>query len=419
MGFNCGRSAGPAGIRRSVFGCAVLRQLPYNAGPDPHRLLDQTMADEAATPRPRIMVVLLSPSWLGAARLPGALTHAGFSVASYCHPESYLSKTRYNEYAFTAPATGSAFPNLVASVRQYQPLFLIPACELAVRFFLNIIAADASGQVRAQFADVVDLVRRSLGEPAFHRAMQSKIETSALAEALGLRVPEQVLVQHEADATDFGDAYGYPLVFKGEYGHAGNAVRICATTAEAIAAYSDLGGNAEGQRILVQRYIRGVVVTQSSVALAGQVLETVTLVKHLTHPAPMGPSSVLRWVENTEAEQATRALLGTCGTSGFSAANFIVEHETNAAYFIEFNPRVTPPCIVARQFGRDLCRALWCRLSGVAYERQVLAHYPETVALFPNEWLRDPHSPYLTQGHHDVPWDDPTLLKAYVNGFVV
>jgi len=48
----------------------------------------------------------------------------------------------------------------------------------------------------------------------------------------------------------------------------------------------------------------------------------------------------------------------------------------------------------------------------------VLADYPETVALFPNEWLRDPHSRYLTHGHHDVPWDDPALLKAYVNGFV-
>lgn len=68
--------------------------------------------------------------------------------------------------------------------------------------------------------------------------------------------------------------------------------------------------------------------------------------------------------------------------------------------------------------GRDLRRALWCQLSGVAYERQVLADYPETVALFPNEWLRDPHSRYLTHGHHDVPWDDPALLKAYVNGFV-
>ncbi|TAL04771.1 MAG: hypothetical protein EPO03_09735, partial [Porticoccaceae bacterium] len=129
------------------------------------------MADEAAISRLRVMVVLLSPNWLGAARLPAVLTQAGFSVASYCHPESYLSKTRYSEYAYTAPTSGSAFPGLAASVRQYQPVLLIPACELAVRFFHNIIDADANGQVDKRFADVVDLVRRSLGEPAFHRAM--------------------------------------------------------------------------------------------------------------------------------------------------------------------------------------------------------------------------------------------------------
>lgn len=376
------------------------------------------MADEAAISRLRVMVALLSPNWLGAARLPAVLTQAGFSVASYCHPESYLSNTRYNEYAFTAPTNGSAFPGLVASVRQYQPVFLIPACELAVRFFHNIIDADANGQVDKQFADVVELVRRSLGDPVFHKGMLSKIESDALVAGLGLRVPKKALVHSLEDATGFGDEYGYPLVLKGEYGHAGNAVRICATSAEAVAAYRDLGGNGEGQRLLVQQYIQGAVATQSSVSWRGEVLETATLLKYLTHPAPMGPSSVLRFVDNPEAEQAARTLLGKCGYSGFSAANFIIEHETNAAYFIEINPRTTPPCTVARLFGRDLCRALWCRLSGVAYERQMLADHPETVALFPNEWLRDPHSAYLTQGYHDVPWDDPRLLKAYVNGVV-
>ena len=37
-------------------------------------------------------------------------------------------------------------------------------------------------------------------------------------------------------------------------------------------------------------------------------------------------------------------------------------------------------------------------------------------ALFPQEWLRDPQSKYLTTNAlHDVPWDDPQLLKGYVD----
>jgi hypothetical protein len=36
----------------------------------------------------------------------------------------------------------------------------------------------------------------------------------------------------------------------------------------------------------------------------------------------------------------------------------------------------------------------------------------DTVAFFPSEWRRDPESPYLVDGYHDVPWDDPALLRA-------
>lgn len=376
------------------------------------------MADDTPPARLRVLVVLFSPSWLGAARLPGALTQAGFSVASYCHPQSYLSKTRYNEYAYTAPTTGSAFPGLAAAVREYGPVLLIPACELAVRFFHNIIDADAAGQVPAQFADVVKLVRSSLGDPTFHKGMLSKVETDSTARGLGVRAPKKLLLRSLEDAIAFGNEHGYPVVLKGEYGYAGNTVRICADAAELAAAHAELVAGDGNRRILAQQYIAGVVATQSTVAWSGEVLETITMHKLLTHPAPMGPSSVLRCVDNAEAEQAVRALLGQSGYSGFGAANFIIEHGTDAAYFIEFNPRPTPPATVARVFGRDLCRALWCRLSGTEYRRELPAELPRTVALFPNEWLRDPHSVYLTQGYHDAPWDDPALLKAYVEGVV-
>ena len=33
------------------------------------------------------------------------------------------------------------------------------------------------------------------------------------------------------------------------------------------------------------------------------------------------------------------------------------------------------------------------------------------VAFFPAEWQRDAQSPYLLSGYHNVPWDDPAVLK--------
>ena len=33
---------------------------------------------------------------------------------------------------------------------------------------------------------------------------------------------------------------------------------------------------------------------------------------------------------------------------------------------------------------------------------------------FPEEWLRDPASPYLREYPVDVPWDEPELIEAFL-----
>jgi carbamoyl-phosphate synthase large subunit len=379
--------------------------------------MDLTLADEPAISRLRVMVVLLSPNWLGAARLPAVLTQAGFSVASYCHPESYLSNTRYNEYAYTAPTSGSAFPNLVASVRQYQPVLLIPACELAVRFLHNIDAEQKAGRLRAEVSDVVDLVRRSLGDPEGHRRGLSKIETHAVAREAGLSVPRQERVANLADARAFAAAVGYPVVIKAEYGCAGSAVHICGTAAELDAAFQSLLSAEAGQRLLIEQFIEGTIASQPSVSLAGEMLETITVVKERTHPGPTGPSSVLRPIICPDAEQATRALVKQLGISGFSSAGFMIDGQ-GRAHLIEFNPRPVPGCTVSHLWGRSHARALWSQLVGVPHVREPVAEPLRPVALFPNEWLRDRSSPYLFQAYHDVPWRDPALVKAYLQAYI-
>ena len=39
----------------------------------------------------------------------------------------------------------------------------------------------------------------------------------------------------------------------------------------------------------------------------------------------------------------------------------------------------------------------------------------DTIALFPQEWQRDPASPLIRSAYHDVPWDAPALVRAYIN----
>ena len=75
-------------------------------------------------------------------------------------------------------------------------------------------------------------------------------------------------------------------------------------------------------------------------------------------------------------------------------------------------------CTLGRLWGRDQGKALWCRLRGVDYLREAITDGPQRVALFPNEWLRDPQSLQLLRDYHDVPWRDPAPLRTYVDVLV-
>lgn len=58
--------------------------------------------------------------------------------------------------------------------------------------------------------------------------------------------------------------------------------------------------------------------------------------------------------------------------------------------------------------------ALFAGLSGQDWEPQTIIEKEQLVALFPQEWRRDPSSENLHKIYHDVPWDDPELIRAYI-----
>ena len=37
------------------------------------------------------------------------------------------------------------------------------------------------------------------------------------------------------------------------------------------------------------------------------------------------------------------------------------------------------------------------------------------IALFPQEWQSDPTSPFIATAYHDVPWQEPRLVKACID----
>jgi hypothetical protein len=57
---------------------------------------------------------------------------------------------------------------------------------------------------------------------------------------------------------------------------------------------------------------------------------------------------------------------------------------------------------------------LYAALSGESVNPAPRITPHDTIALFPQEWLRDAKSPFLRSAYNDIPWEEPELLKACV-----
>jgi hypothetical protein len=111
---------------------------------------------------------------------------------------------------------------------------------------------------------------------------------------------------------------------------------------------------------------------------------------------------------STAAEKMARRL----ELSGLHGFDFMLEAATGNAYLIEINPRATQVGHLTLGPGRDLPAALSAAVSGEVVQAAPKVTENDTIALFPQEWIRNPESPFLQTGYHDVPWEEPDLIRV-------
>jgi hypothetical protein len=93
---------------------------------------------------------------------------------------------------------------------------------------------------------------------------------------------------------------------------------------------------------------------------------------------------------------------------------FILQARTRVPYLIEVNRRMLPATHSGALVGLDLSAALFSAVNGTPWTGPTdLPPGPGSrLALFPQEWYRDPDSAWLRTLPTDAPWDDPRLLAA-------
>jgi biotin carboxylase len=245
-----------------------------------------------------------------------------------------------------------------------------------------------------------------------------------------LPTPKNTVVTNLKEAINAASDLGYPIVLKNESGYGGTGVFICQNEA-------DLKNNFKQQEekpgikniksalkkiffisvlnkennVSVQQYIDGQVGLIPFCSKNGEVFASNILLKHKTHPGKTGPTSVAIAIFNQEINQFVVEVAKQLNYSGFGALDFIIEKNSGKAFIIELNPRPTPMChIDSTVLTNDLCEMLYLGVNSLP--RELKEFKPSIIALFPNEKKRDPTSSYLTEAFHDIPINDPYLLRA-------
>ncbi|MBI3475601.1 MAG: ATP-grasp domain-containing protein [Acidobacteria bacterium] len=267
--------------------------------------------------------------------------------------------------------------------------------------------------------------------------MSDRAASMRVAEEEGVRVPETHALHSVDDLKKWVERMGLPTVLKANGTSGGDGVRVVRTMKEAELAFQALQAPPLIARALkravidhnwslvqpsllrrrsvvnAQKFVDGCEGTSVVVCWEGAVLASLHF-EVIQKRDAAGHATVVRFMENEEMSDAASRIARRLRLSGIHGLDFMLEADTRKPYMIEINPRVTQLCHLTLGLGHDVPAALLEALSGktVAPSPKLTDH--DTIALFPQEWIRDPQSSFLRSAYQDVPWQEPGLMEACV-----
>ncbi|HWA29830.1 MAG TPA: ATP-grasp domain-containing protein [Rhizomicrobium sp.] len=373
------------------------------------------------------MLLATTVRWPSAGRLAGAFSEAGMTVEGLLPSDHPAQHSRYfKRIHLYRPLSGAAaFADAIA---HFQPDIVLPLDDRATSLMLQAYARASD--------EVAKLIEHSLGDLARYPELMSRGGFIAAAAEADIRTPLTYAIHDEDELEAALAKTGFPAVIKADGTWGGSGVIVAHDRESARRAYrklsdppsllrsiarairrSDLhhlqdGLKPNGSSVSVQQFVSGTPATTSLSCWKGKLLAA----NHLETVASQernGPASVLRRIESKEMDDAASRLVLRFGLSGIHGLDYIRDHD-GRAYLLEINPRSPQSSYLSFGPRHDPVSSL----AGAATGRNRTARpraAGDVIALFPQEWMRDPASPYLKEAFHDVPWDDPALVRAWMN----
>ncbi|MFZ0922364.1 MAG: ATP-grasp domain-containing protein [Candidatus Acidiferrales bacterium] len=316
-----------------------------------------------------------------------------------------------------------------------NPLIIVPTDDVASRHLHRL--HDRERRHGRPDSPICALIERSIGAPEGFPIVEARAAVMALAEEERVRVPKTQVVATFAELSKWLTRAGLPTVLKADGTSGGTGVRIVQTLEEAAKAFRELRTAPPSPRtrlqnllrqgkalvwppllrhrtvVNAQAYVTGCDAISEVACWKGTVLASLQF-EVLSKQYTGGPASVLRAIDNAEMSLAIKKVVRRLELSGLHGFDFILDEQTGNAHLIEMNPRATQVGHLTLGPGRDLPAALYAAASGMPLRTAPKITENDTIALFPQEWIRNRASAFLESGYHDVPWEQPELVRACV-----
>ena len=362
--------------------------------------------------------------WPAPARLAVSFLSYGCRVSAICppgHPLRYVSGIEAL-HSYSRIRSGAS---LRAAILATRPDLIVP-CDDGVVGQLH--------EIHAALPELRPLIERSLGAGEFYPRVTRRGDLMQTAVRLNIRAPLTQVVRSEDDLKAWGvDA---PAVLKIDGTWGGEGVAIVRSQIEAIAGFrrarSSMSpgvvikrflinraplalwswGMRKAADVTVQQYIGGRAATAMFACWQGEVVG-ILAAEVLASQGETGAAVVVRLIQYPEIERAARLIAREYSLSGFHGLDFILEQDTDLPYLIELNPRATQLGHLRVPGQGDLVGALLSKLTNTPADPAQLPHceHGSTIALFPRALSWNPKSAYLSRGYHDVPWEEPELVR--------
>jgi ATP-grasp domain len=377
------------------------------------------------------ILIATTNNWVATARVAIAMAEAGFNVSALCPPAHPLRKATIVSRAYSYRGL-TPLKSLTRAIAASNPLLVIPGDDLATRHLHEL---HRKTKQQADGSAICGLIERSLGSPASYRVVGERAAFIQIAQQESIRAPRTTVIDTPADLRRWISRAGLPVVLKADGSSGGDGVRIARTAEEAHRAFHKLQAPPRlvraAKRALVdhdqslvsasilrrrrvvnaQEFIDGREATSTIACWNGKLLAGLHF-EVIEKISSLGHATVLRRIDHPEMSAAVAKIAQRLNLSGLYGFDFMLSAAASDAYLVEVNPRTTQVGHLPMGEGRDLPAALFAAVTGHAPRWNARAIENDTVALFPQEWMRDAASPYLRSAYHDVPVQAPELVEA-------